>query len=118
MEAGMPPDDLATRLGKRSKSIVYRLENEDQEPDVATINALVAALPLSAEELLRAMGVSLNPPATEKPPEKSRGFFVARPVTQRRNGARSLVARPGVQPGGVEFMRLASLPCSILAPRS
>lgn len=68
LAAGMSPDELAQRLG-RGKSVVYRLESEEQEPSVAQINALVAALPISAEELLRAMGVALNVPAASKLPK-------------------------------------------------
>lgn len=53
--AGLTPEQLAERLGYKTKTIVYRLESESQEPDAAVINGLVAALPISADELLRAM---------------------------------------------------------------
>lgn len=59
--AGYTPEDLAARLG-RTKSTIYRIEDEETEPSVEQINALVSALPISAEELLRRMGVNLNPP--------------------------------------------------------
>lgn len=42
IDAGLSPEALAERLGKKSKGIVYRLESEEQEPDVETINRLVA----------------------------------------------------------------------------
>src|SRR5690348_8923126 len=63
---GMTPEQLAARLGRRSKSIVYRLESEEQEPDAETINMLTASLPLSAEELLKAMGVNLSLPLASR----------------------------------------------------
>ncbi len=66
-QAGMGPDDLAARLGK-GRTIVYRLENEQQEPTAEQINVLTAVLPISAETLLRAMGVNLAPPAVSKLP--------------------------------------------------
>lgn len=65
--AGLDVDALAARIG-RSPSTVRRIESEETEPSVEQINALVAALPLSAEELLRAMGVTLNTPAAAKLP--------------------------------------------------
>jgi transcriptional regulator with XRE-family HTH domain len=68
IEAGLTPEQLAERLGRKSKSVVYRIEAEDQEPSVEQINAIVSTLPLSAEELLRAMGVLLNPPAAARLP--------------------------------------------------
>lgn len=66
-QVGMGPDDLAARLGK-GRTIVYRLESEQQEPTAEQINVLTATLPISAEALLRAMGVNLHPPATAKLP--------------------------------------------------
>lgn len=67
--AGLEPDQLAERIGQ-SVTTVRRLENEVTEPSVRQINALVSALPLSAEELLRGMGISLNPPAASRLPQK------------------------------------------------
>lgn len=49
--AGLTPEQLAERLGYKSKTVVYRLESEKQEPDAAIINGLVAALPLSAHTI-------------------------------------------------------------------
>lgn len=66
---GMEPEDLAERIGQ-SPATVRRLESEFTEPSVKQINALVTALPLSAEELLRNMGVSLNPPAATRLPRE------------------------------------------------
>lgn len=67
---GMSPEELAGRLNRRSKSIVYRLESEEQEPDAEMINMLVASLPLSAEELLKAMGVNLSQPLAARLPRQ------------------------------------------------
>lgn len=61
--------DLAQRIG-RSASTIRRIENEETEPSVHQINALVSVLPLSAEELLRSMGVALNPPAASRLPRE------------------------------------------------
>jgi len=69
MEAGMTPVELAERLG-RTKGIVYRLESEEQEPDVATINKLISILGISAEQLLVALGVHLNPTAAALLPKQ------------------------------------------------
>lgn len=69
LAAEMSPEELAKRLG-RDKTIVYRLEREEQLPSIKHINALVAALPLSAEQLLRACGVHLNPPEATKLPKR------------------------------------------------
>ncbi len=65
--AALTPDQLGERMG-RTKGIVYRLEAEEQQPTVEQINVLVSTLRLSAEELLRAMGVNLTPPAAAKLP--------------------------------------------------
>lgn len=66
--ADLTVEQLAERIN-RKPSTVRRLESEETEPSVEQINALVAALPLSAEVLLRDMGVHLNPPgATRLPP--------------------------------------------------
>lgn len=64
---GMDIAALATRVGQ-SPSTIRRLESGDTEPSVEQGNALVAALPISAEELLSAMGVHLSlPPAARLP---------------------------------------------------
>lgn len=68
-QAGLGPDELAERLGK-GRTIVYRLETEQQEPTADQINVLTATLPLSAEALLRAMGVNLHPPAASRLPSR------------------------------------------------
>ncbi len=62
VEAGLSQLELAKKLKRRSGSFVYRLENEEQEPDTEIINALVSLFPISAEQLLLAMGVHLIPP--------------------------------------------------------
>ena len=67
-QANLTPEQLTERLGRRSKSLVYRLESEAQEPTAADINALTATLPLSAEELLKAMGIHMTAPAAAKLP--------------------------------------------------
>ena len=59
--AGFDVRQLADRIGQ-SDTTVRRLEAEETEPSVKQINALVAALPISAEALLKAMGVHLSLP--------------------------------------------------------
>lgn len=63
----MTPEQLADALGQ-SVSTVRRIERGDGELKIAQVNALTAALPLSAEELLRAMGYHLSPPASSRIP--------------------------------------------------
>lgn len=75
-KAGLSPEQLAERLGRSSKSIVYRLEAEEQEPSADDINVLTSALPMSAEELLRAMGVFLTAPAAAKLPRSLTDLLV------------------------------------------
>lgn len=65
--AGLTPEQLADRLGYKSKSAVYRLESELQEPKAAQIGKLSTAIHLSPERLLMAMGVPLAPPAPVPP---------------------------------------------------
>lgn len=97
---GLTVEQLAERLG-RSVSTIRRLENERTEPSVEQINALVAALPISTEELLRAMGVHLSPPAAarlprdlieallEMSPEQHRALLdFVRPLPPATNGSR------------------------------
>jgi len=67
---GMTPEQLAHRLGRKSKSFVYRLEDETQEPDSETINMLVSVLPMSTEELLRGLGIWLPATAASKIPTR------------------------------------------------
>lgn len=66
--AGYSPAALADRLGV-DRTIVSRMEGGKKRPTLDQVNALVAALPLSAEELLRSMGVHLNSPAASKLPK-------------------------------------------------
>jgi len=68
-DVGMEIPELASRIGQ-SITTVRRLESEAVEPSVAQVNALTAALPISAEQLLLAMGVHLNPPAAAKLPRQ------------------------------------------------
>lgn len=60
--AGLEVADLAAKIGQ-SEATVRRLEGGRTEPSVRQINKLVAALPLSADQLLLAMGVNLSSPA-------------------------------------------------------
>lgn len=76
---GLTPEELARRLGKRSKTIVYKLESEQQEPTADQVNALAAALPLSVEQLLKAMGVALTPPAAARLPRRLVQALLAMP---------------------------------------
>lgn len=63
------PADLADRIGQ-SPATVYRLEAEETEPSVDQVNRLVANLPISAEELVAAMGVNLNAPSALRLPKQ------------------------------------------------
>lgn len=67
--AGFDVPQLAERIGQ-SDTTVRRLEAEETEPSVKQINALVAALPISAEALLKAMGVNLSLPLAAKLPRR------------------------------------------------
>lgn len=67
--AAMSVEELAERLD-RSVSTVRRMESEGVEPSVAQVNILVATLPLSAEQLLRAMGVQFTPSAVSRLPQE------------------------------------------------
>lgn len=82
--AGLTPEELADRLGYRSKSVVYRLESEGQEPDVALVNGLVANLPISAEALLRAMGVHLSLPLAARVPRPLAEFLGSATMEQQQ----------------------------------
>ncbi len=57
-QAGLGPDELAERLGK-GRTIVYRLETEQQEPTADQINVLTALFPVSAEQVLIKLGVPI-----------------------------------------------------------
>lgn len=66
--AGLTQQQLADKLGVE-RTAVTKWETQGRLPDVHHINALVAALPVSAESLLEAMGVKLSsPPVTKLPP--------------------------------------------------
>lgn len=77
--AGLDVADLAERIGK-SVTTVRRLEAEETEPSVEQINALVAALPISAEEILRAMGVNLSLPLAAKLPRRLVELLAVQPI--------------------------------------
>jgi len=62
-EAGISPEELARRLGRKSKSVVYDLERGEQDPTVADLNILAAELNTSVESLLLALGARLVPSA-------------------------------------------------------
>jgi len=64
---GFTADDLARRLG-RTRTFVYRIENETTEPTIDQVNALAAVLPISVEEMLEKMGASLHAPAVTRLP--------------------------------------------------
>lgn len=66
---GLSPEELARKLHRR-KSIVYRLENEEQEPTADQINILVRELAISAEDLMLSMGVAFNPPEARLLPKR------------------------------------------------
>lgn len=58
----MSAEDLAMRLG-RTKTFIYRIEQEVQEPTIDQVNALAAVLPVSVEDVLTNMGARLHSPA-------------------------------------------------------
>lgn len=58
-QEGMSPEQLAKAIGRKTKTTVYRIESEKQEPTADDINALVSALPMSSYTLLRLMGLHL-----------------------------------------------------------
>lgn len=60
-ELGVRPEELAKRLGRKSKAVVYDLENGKQDPTVADLNILARELHLSVEEMLLALGARINP---------------------------------------------------------
>ncbi len=65
---GMSQDELAERLGV-SASTISNMENSHHRPTIPkNFNALVLALGLSPEELLRAMGVEMTPAPTTRLP--------------------------------------------------
>lgn len=57
---GVDIKPLAKKLGK-TKGILYRWLDGDQNPRVEQINVLVQELPISAEQLLVKMGVHMSP---------------------------------------------------------
>lgn len=74
----MSVEQLAERLG-RAPSTVRRIESGEGEPSVSQINVLVSVLPLSAEQLLREMGVRLTPPAAARLPRRLVQALLAMP---------------------------------------
>lgn len=66
---GWSRTDLAKRIG-RSAATVQRIEEEKTEPSVEQINRLVAALPLSVEDILAAMGVNIVPTDAARLPRR------------------------------------------------
>lgn len=58
--AGLSAAELAAYLGQ-TKGVVLNMESEATLPTLKQVNGLVAVLPLSAEDLLRAMGYHLSP---------------------------------------------------------
>lgn len=65
----MRREDLAQRIGQSAGTVRRLEENEAVLKWVDQVNALVRALPVSAEELLIAAGVQMNVPAATKLPK-------------------------------------------------
>lgn len=61
-EVGIKPEELAKRLGRKSKATVYALESGQQEPTIKDLNVLARELHLSVEAMLLALGARINPP--------------------------------------------------------
>lgn len=87
---------VAERVG-RSVSTVRRWEDGEDKPSIDSINTLVSILPLSAEELVLAMGLNLNPPPIARLPRALVDALVRLgPADQRQvlRIARGLAALP------------------------
>lgn len=67
--AGWTQADLAERVSV-STTTVSNWEREESVPNADQVNALVLALRLSAEELLRMLGYQLTPPAAARLPRE------------------------------------------------
>jgi transcriptional regulator with XRE-family HTH domain len=81
---GWTQDELAERLGV-SRAVVSRWENGHTPPTVPEqVNALVLALGLSPEELLREMGVRLTSPAAARLPRELTELLLAMSPAQQR----------------------------------
>jgi transcriptional regulator with XRE-family HTH domain len=59
---GILPLELAKRLGRKSKDVVYSLEGGTQDATIEDINILARELHVSVESLLLAHGARINPP--------------------------------------------------------
>lgn len=92
--AGLDQGQLAERLG-RGRTIVYRLETEQQEPSAEQINILTTVLPMTAEELLRAMGVTVFLPQAAKLPAQLVSKLLAMPPAQLAALTEFLPGEPG-----------------------
>ena len=75
LSAGLTQAELAEKVGV-DRTIVSKVERERISLTVAQVNALVQALPISAEQLLRAMGVHLTPPAAARLPRELVGYLL------------------------------------------
>lgn len=93
--------ELAERL-ETSTTTISNMEREETVPSVEQVNALVVALGLSPEELLRAMGVRLTPLAASKlPKELIQSLLALDPETLQgvtRLAAQAARATPQQQP--------------------
>ena len=75
-------DELAARIGQSAGTVRSLEEELHQLRWVEQVNALVSALPLSAEELLMAMGVNLSVPAAGRIPRQLLEDLAALPPDQ------------------------------------
>jgi transcriptional regulator with XRE-family HTH domain len=62
------PAELAKKLGRRSRSVVYDLESGAQDATIEDINILARELDESVENLLLIHGARLNPPDAARLP--------------------------------------------------
>lgn len=103
ISAGLTPEELGRKLG-RTKGIVYRLEAEEQEPNAEQVNRLAAALPISVEQILSAMGIHMTPfDAAKLPRPLIEALLRLRPeelavVTRVATGLHATQPRQGGQP--------------------
>lgn len=62
------PAELAKKMGRKSRSVIYDLESGQQDATVEDINVLARELDESVENLLLIHGARLNPPDAARLP--------------------------------------------------
>lgn len=93
-QAGYTQVEMAERLGV-SAATVSNWENEKFTPPISAINQLTALLPVSAEVLLRRLGVTLSAPSAAKLPAQLVSKLLAMPPAQLAALTEFLPGEPG-----------------------